>query len=180
MKEVEVKARSKNNSEVIQKLEALGCKLSDPIIQSDEIFVPTNITKLPTEVGVPVLRIREQGSKKILTLKIRLSNGLDKQESETEISDPIAMREIILNTGFHSIAKFTKTRRKTKYNNWEICVDTIEGLGDFVEAEEMTEDGNSDEIQKNLFKFLITLGIKQEDREHFGYDVLIWQKQNPL
>lgn len=178
MKEVEVKAKSKNNQEVIQKLEVLGCKLSEPIVQSDEIFVPINVNKLPTDIGVPVLRIRQQDTKKILTLKIRLSNGLDKQESETEIADPSTMREIILNTGFHSMAKFSKTRRKTKYHNWEVCVDTVEGLGDFVEAEEMTEDGNSEEIQSKLFEFLKSLGIKEEDREHFGYDVLIWQKQN--
>jgi adenylate cyclase class 2 len=175
MKEIEVKAKVRNQAELISNIEKLGIILGDTIIQNDTIFVPLNIMALPTDKGVPVLRIREQGEKKILTLKIRLTNGLDKQESETEITNPAGMKEIILSTGFKEMESFTKKRRKGKYNNWEICVDEVEGLGNFVEVEQLSEDGDSEAIQKELFSFLQSLGITEADREQFGYDVLIWQ-----
>ncbi|OGE87924.1 MAG: hypothetical protein A3J07_00125 [Candidatus Doudnabacteria bacterium RIFCSPLOWO2_02_FULL_49_13] len=176
MKEIEVKAKVRNKAELLGKINALGIKLGPEIIQKDTIFVPPTLTSLPAEIGVPILRIREQGNKFILTLKVRLSNGLDKQESETEISDPVAAREIILSTGFKAMESFTKKRQKAKYQSWEICVDEVEGLGSFVEVEEMSEDGDSETIQAELFNFLKTLGITEADREHYGYDVLIWQK----
>ncbi len=178
MKEIEVKAKIRNKAEVVAKLEAAGCKLGDPIVQKDTIFVPQNIVTLPTEAGVPVLRIREQHGKFILTMKIRLTNGLDKQESETEISNPDSMKEIILASGFKEMESFSKSRRKGKYNNWEVCVDEVEGLGEFIEVEQLSEDGDSGKIQTELFNFLKTLGVTEQDREQFGYDVLIWQAKN--
>lgn len=179
MKEVEVKAKVRDKSNLLTRIEAMGIKLGPEIIQTDTIFVPVAVMSLPCNVGVPVLRIRSQGNKNILTQKIRLTNGLDKQESETEISNPKAAKNIILSTGFKEMESFTKHRRKAKYQNWEICVDEVEGLGDFIEVEEMSEDGNSKKIQSELFGFLKNLGITEADREHYGYDVLIWQSQNP-
>ncbi len=178
MKEVEVKAKIRNKSEIIQNLAAAGCQLGEPIPQTDTIFVPKEITSLPTAAGVPVLRIREQNGKFILTMKIRLTNGLDKQESETEITNIAAMKEIILTAGFKEMESFSKIRRKTKYNNWEVCVDEVAGLGEFIEVEQLTEDGNSEQIQAELFKFLQSLGVAESDREQFGYDVLIWQNKH--
>ena len=178
MKEVEVKAKLKDKAGLILGLEKLGIKLNDVITQTDTIFAPQSIGSLPADQGVPILRIRKQNEKFILTQKIRLTNGLDKSESETEISNPEAAREIILTAGYKEMESFTKKRQKGKYKNWEICVDEIEGLGNFVEVEELSENGDSAQIQAELFKFLHTLGVQEEDREHFGYDVLIWQNKH--
>ena len=59
-------------------------------------------------------------------------------------------------------------------------MDEVEGLGSFIEVEEMTEDGDSEKIQEKLFEFLKTMGITDEDREQYGYDVLLWQKTHPV
>jgi predicted adenylyl cyclase CyaB len=177
MKEVEVKAKLRNKEAALKKLEELGCLLGEPIVQSDSIFVPLDIHELPAAIGVPILRIRENNGKYLMTLKIRLSNGLDKQESETEILDPKGAEGIITSVGFKPFISFTKKRRKGKYGTWEVCVDEVPGLGDMIEVEQLTEDGNSEEIQKELFAFLQTLGVTEEDREEFGYDVLMWQQQ---
>jgi len=178
MKEIEVKAKITNKESIIAKFEELGCKFGDSAFQQDEIFVPQNVNTLPTEVGTPVLRIRESKGKFIFTLKIRLGDELDKSESETGVVDPVAMREIILALGFKSIATVKKTRVKSRYQNWEICVDEVEGLGTFVELEELSEAGDSEQIQKNLFEFLKTLGVKDEDRVYQGYDVLLYNKKS--
>ena len=76
------------------------------------------------------------------------------------------------------MVSFSKTRCKGKYNDWEVCIDEVPGLGDFIEVEKLTEDGDSEAIQKSLFEFLQTLGVTEADREHFGYDVIMWKEQN--
>ncbi len=176
MKEIEVKAKIKNKALVLGNLKKLGCKMSQQIFQKDDIFVPQDVREVPTEIGVPVLRIRKNGTKNVLTLKMRLSNGLDKLEKETEISDPKAMEGIILALGFKKISTVFKARIKSKYKNWEVCIDEVEGLGPFIEVEELSEDGDSEKIQKNLFAFLKGLGVRDQDREHHGYDVLLYFK----
>ena len=177
MKEVEVKARIKSKQAIMDKLQALGCKFGDVLTQSDVIFVPQDVVSLPADQGVPVLRIRDQNGKHIFTMKIRLTNGLDKQESETEISNPAGLREIILAMGFKEMVRFQKTRQKTRYQNWEVCVDEIEGLGYFMECEQLTKDGDSADIQAQMVEFLKTLGVVKSDLEKFGYDVILWQHQ---
>ncbi len=178
MKEVEVKAKLRNKDKVVKKLQDLGCDLSEEIIQTDKVFAPNDVTNLPTGRNLPFLRIRESKDKYLLTLKIPQSNSLDKYEQETYVTDPAALENIILRIGFKLMVTIRKYRRKCTYNSWEICVDKVEGLGDFVEVEQLSEDGDSEKIQSELFNFLKTLGIEDADREHFGYDVLIWQKQN--
>ena len=42
--------------------------------------------------------------------------------------------------------------------------------------EKLADDGDSEKIQEELFKFFESLGIKKEDRAFSGYDILILQK----
>lgn len=175
MKEVEVKARLRNKTEVQKQLEALGCKFSEPITQKDTIFALPG-TPFPAGVGVNILRIREQNGKYIFTLKARLSTGLDKMEREVEVSDLNAAAAFTKALGFEEVITLNKTRQKANYQNWEICLDEVEDLGSFIEMEEMTKDGDSSQIQEQMFEFLKTLGIIDDDQEHYGYDVMLYQK----
>ena len=76
--------------------------------------------------------------------------------------------------GYHKVVEVHKVRRKTNYNDWEICLDEVDGLGSFVEAEKLGEDGEAEAIQKELFDFLKTLGVKEEDQMTRGYDTLVY------
>ncbi len=177
MKEIEVKAKLRNKEEVMRQLEDLGCLFSEPIIQKDTIFI-LNGTSLPTAVGGNVLRIREQNGKYIFTLKQTLKTQLAKLEYELDILDPQTASDFCNALGYKKIVSVKKARLKTQYKNNEICIDDIEGLGLFIEMEELTEEEvDSKEIQVKLFNFLKTLGVKEEDREYYGYDVLLYQKQ---
>jgi adenylate cyclase, class 2 len=175
MREVEVKAKLRNKDEVIKKLEALGCKFSKPITQKDTIFALPGTT-FPADIGVIILRVRQQNGKYILTLKSRQSTGLDKLEREVTVPDPKSASDFCEALGYKKHMTFSKIRLKTNYKGNEICIDEVEGLGTYIEMEEMTEEGSSEEIQNRLFEFLKTLGINDSDQEHYGYDVLIYQK----
>lgn len=176
MKEVEIKIKIENPEKVRKILEDYGCVFSEPITQQDVVYVPEHITTLPTPIGVNVLRIRHQQNKTILTLKRRESaNMLSKLEHELEISDAGQMETIIKLLGFNQISDITKTRCKCKINGYEICLDDVKGLGQFLEMEKLTDE-NEDETQAAMIQFLLSLNIDTEQRMDVGYDVLAFRK----
>ena len=183
MNEIEVKAKVANLSLLKDKLGKLGIKLSHPITQRDRIFFPkdlvgqfTDMKRRGKRTKAPALRIREQGKKIIFTYKIPVSNNLDKLEFESGIDNPEAMTSICEQLGFVLHVRVNKIRRKASFNGYEICLDEFEDLGSFIEVEKMS-DKPADMIQKELWEFLKTLGIKEEDRQLYGYDILLEMKK---
>ena len=178
-KEIEVKAKLNNPEEAESKLKALGCVLSEPIIQHDTIFVDDNYGIFDEfQPNKNLLRIREAKGKFILTLKQPKSNELDSIEHESEIADPAEIKEILEHMGLHEVVQVHKVRRKTNYNDWEICLDQIEGLGAYIEIEKIAENLDVEAVQKELFEFLQSLGVKPEDRVTTGYDTLVYRGIN--
>lgn len=181
MKEVEVKARIADKEAIIKKLESLGCKFSEPITQHDQIYVTLDVDFPDVKTGQGAARIRRQfgdkGDKILLTLKQVQKNQLDKIEHEVEISDAKEMDAILRIIGYRLVSEVKKVRRKTKYQGDEICVDEVEGLGSFMEMERLAEEGDSDQIQAELFSFLKTLGIKDSDRVFDSYDIMAYKQK---
>jgi adenylate cyclase, class 2 len=178
MKEVEVKAKLKNKDVVMKKLTELGCVFEDPIVQNDTVYAK-NVGSIEVFKANDVfLRIRiKNNSKAIFTLKKRMKNDLDALEYETGIDSKDEMEQALFLMGYQESARVNKTRIITHYNGCEICIDDVEGLGSFIEMEKLTEEGDSEEIQNELFAFFITLGIIPEDRVTVGYDILILQNK---
>ncbi len=172
MKEIEVKARVRDPQNLEVKINELGIKLSDSIWQRDSVFVPADDTSIQSQRGRRILRIREQKDKTLLTLKIHQSNELESIEKELAVSDPATMREIIEALGFVQIIQVEKQRRKGKFNQYEICLDSVSDLGDYIEVEVMSTN-DPEEVQAELWEFLESLGLTQEDKETRGYDTLV-------
>ncbi len=177
MKEVEVKARLRDEAQVIQKLLALDVSLSKPMTQKDIVFFPKGLA-FEDRHDALALRIRDQDGRYIFTYKKPDKNNLDKIEYETDITDPAAMEKICLALDLEEIVRINKSRRKANHGGYEICLDEVEGLGSFIEVEKMTEDGDSEQIQAELFAFLKTLGVTKEDQVFEGYDVMLYKLQN--
>jgi|SRR3989338_68450 len=174
-KEIEVKAKVDSLDEAERKLAEMGCVLSGALAQHDVVFVEDDYG--PFEVFRPkknLLRIRESGGEFILTLKRPVANQLDSLEHETKISDPAETKEILNLMGYHEIVAVDKIRRKANFNGMEICLDQVDGLGTFLEAERIVEDAEAEIVQNELFAFLQKLGVKPEDRIYDGYDTLIY------
>jgi adenylate cyclase, class 2 len=180
MKEIEVKIELDNADQVASKLKELGCQFSEPVIQDDRIFIP-NGTSLPANRGVNVLRLRKQQDKFILTLKQALTGQLDCIERETAVSDPEQTILMFKDLGFYEVARVTKERTKTKFNELEICLDKVEKLGTFIEVEKLVpEEGCDDKkslaVQTELLEFLSNLGLDLKKRVNTGYDNLLIQR----
>lgn len=103
---------------------------------------------------------------------------MDSIEHETEIADADELEKIIEHLGFVPYSDTTKTRQKAHLGDIEICIDSVEGLGDFAEAEKLTEeDVEYDVISAELWKLLEELGATRKDYITDGYDVLARKRQ---
>jgi adenylate cyclase, class 2 len=174
MKEIEVKARIKNLDQLIKNLEGLGCKLSDYAIQEDKIFLDEDTPFEKIRRGTNVLRVRKQDNKNVFTLKKRLENELTCIEHETIIENIEELEKILGHLGYLKAVKVNKKRRKCSYNDYEICLDEVEELGNFIEVEKFSDE-DSLKVQRELKDFLISLGIEEKDFVKQGYDTLIYQ-----
>lgn len=180
-KEIEVKAKIKSPKDIIAKLKKLGCKISKPIIQDDTIFARYHGSSTRHHSGENILRIRRANNKILFTVKQSQKNELDCIEHEISVDDAKETRSIIEMLGYKEKVRVCKTRIKTRYNGWEICVDEVKGLGNFMEVEEITNgETDSKKVQEKLFCFLETLGVKRADQVMNGYDTLMYTKNHKI
>jgi len=76
-------------------------------------------------------------------------------------------------------SKLTALLCEVKFKEYEICLDRVEKLGDFVEIEKMTEDSaDPKEVRKELFDVMKQFGFSEKDEETRGYDTQIYQLEN--
>lgn len=177
MREIEVKARVGSLQDVIGKLLQDGVRVSEPVHQRDEVF---GLPGVPgdSDNSEPWLRIRTETknaqTKIIYTLKKSVTNQLDSIEHETEVTDADELRQIILQSGFEPYSDVVKTRRKAKVGDIEICIDSVEELGDFVEAEKLTdEQADYDAVTAELWQLLERYGVNRSDQVTDGYDTMM-------
>ena len=180
MYEIQVKARLQNREEVRRKLESMDCKFGEELHQVDYVFIPEGASYPDFPLGTPALRLRQQNNSYFLTLKIPQSSYQDCIEKEVIIQDGEKMLEILKLIGWKSIPTVEKRRIKTNFKNIEIVLDVVEHLGEFIEAEKIVtheDHENRKKVQEELFDFLGTLGVSQEDRVIDGkYDIMLYEK----
>lgn len=176
VKEVEIKIRIDDADATVEALEKQGCVFSQAVEQRDIVYIANDQPAVPVPAGANVLRIRLEKDRKVFTLKRSdFGNNLSKIEHEVEIKDGERMAEIVKLLGYKIVADTTKTRRRCKIENFEICVDRVNELGDYLEMEEMT-DRDPKQAQQEMLEFLKQLGIDSSRQEEFGYDVLYVRK----
>ncbi len=173
-KEVEIKVRVTDFEPPIKTLENSGCKITSPVTQDDMVFVNYDGEYTIFPANANYLRIRKTKDKSFFTLK--RGSEMDSIEREVEISDPLQMRDALLYMGYHEVVQVKKIRRKTKFKEYEICFDDVEGLGNFVEVEKMTSE-NSEKVQNEMIDLLANWGIDTKERVFNGYDTLMYLKQ---
>lgn len=176
MREIEIKARVKNKTELLAKIAAKGVALSEPKKQHDVVFCKPG--QKDYEPGSIWLRIRTEDDKKVTwTMKVDTGRKLDSIEHEVDVSDGETLETMLLQLGNELYSDLTKTRQKAKIGDVEICVDTIDGLGTFIEAEKLcADDVDYETVAQELWGVLAEFGVARSDRETLGYDVLIKQQ----
>jgi adenylate cyclase class 2 len=181
MREIEIKVRVADKQALLAVLGAQNVALSEPVTQRDRVFGREGVDG-GSNNSAPWLRIRTETRndeiKQIFTLKKSVTNQMDSIEHETEVTNADELAKIIQHMDFTPYSDLTKTRQKAHDGDIEICVDTVEGLGDFIEVEKLTEeDVDYNAIVAELWAVLDKYGLKREDEVTDGYDVLMRKSQ---
>ncbi|MCS3923476.1 class IV adenylate cyclase [Methanosalsum natronophilum] len=158
MFEVELKLKIEH-SMVIPYLEGLGFYLVGEEVHHD---IYLNAPHKDFGVTDEALRLRQSNGKSYLTYKDKKINPRTK--TRREIETPIIlddMYDIFLSLGFKETLNIEKKRIKYKKKDISICLDSVKGLGEFVEIETMA-DSNLNIYENQLLEILKTMNISED------------------
>lgn len=82
-------------------------------------------------------------------------------EFETEVKDFNAMDKIFQNLGLKELVTIDNSKHTFLKDNFEIVVEEVKDLGNFLEVEWMEKDSNKSvkEIKQDIFNFIKSLGL---------------------
>ena len=181
--EVEIKIKVDNLEEIKKRVSATG-KLIKSIRQVDDYYVPCHRDFFaqkpqPSEW----LRIRTNPDKTIFEYDKSINlkaNGEQEcaEEYETAVSNPKELEKILDFLDFKKVITVDKQRKYWTCGDVEVALDTVKGLGCFVEAEAKGNFGDNAEAKRVCVDFLESIGVKDAGREQIntGYPVLVLGK----
>lgn len=180
MREIEIKATIVSVQSIVALLVAQDVVVSQPVTQHDCVYGPLGVDGTGDNQA-PWLRIRTETkndtTKHFFTLKKSVTNQLDSIEHETEVTDAKELQSIIEHLDFELFSDLTKTRQKAQMGDIEICIDTVDGLGTFIEAEKLTaDDVDYQTVIDELWAVFSSLGVSRANEVTDGYDVLMNKK----
>lgn len=183
MREIEIKAKLLDKQGLLKALQSAGIQVSEPVIHHDRVFGPSGVNGNDGDNAAPWLRLRTEtkgaARQHVFTLKKSVTSQMDSIEHETEVANDTELLKIIEYIGFEPFSDLTKTRQKAKLGEIELCIDTVDGLGDFVEAEKLTkEDADYEMVAAELWAVLERFGISRSEYVTEGYDVLMNKLQD--
>jgi adenylate cyclase class 2 len=182
VREIEVKYRVDDLEGLLAALKSRGIEVSGPLHQDDQAYAPAEWQFGHSKLGVAFLRLRTVAGRHYFTLKQPTQNDQACLEYETEVADREAMHHAALHMGYRPTVRIIKTRRTASVGGCSLCVDELEGVGGFVEAERIVaDDADAQTVQAELSSLIESLGIAAT-RTAETYDSLVHaaQEATPL
>jgi adenylate cyclase class 2 len=179
MKDIEIEIQVRiSDSELLLKFLAENAEFKGEKFQKDQYFSPAHKNFLDKKPVKEWLRLRES---KVSSLNYKNwhhdENGKSHHcdEFETAIESIDQARKIFKALDIEPIATVEKTRKIWGYKDYEISIDSVTSLGDFVEIEYKGKDENVDPkaITDEMVQFLKDVGIKKIERNFVGYPFLL-------
>lgn len=157
MTEVEIKARA-DLKEVRGRLKGLGATFLGEGAEEDLYFDHPQRSFRETDEA---LRVRIGGEGGVLTYKGPKLDPVSKsrEELEVKVGDWRTLRDILLRLGFREVGRVRKSRERYRLRGFLVCLDKVEGLGEFVEVEGMAEGDHHDLLQEAL-SLMVDLGVE--------------------
>jgi adenylate cyclase class 2 len=169
MYEVEVKVRA-DHDEVAGRLEDVGARERGTVEQADTYFDAPHRDFAETDEALRVRRETRDGeSSAYVTYKgPRVdADSKTREEVETGVADADAMAGVLEALGFEPVATVRKQRRRFAVEGYTVTLDTVEGLGEFVEVETGAEA--VEPAREGAFDVLRRLGLDPDDQMRTSY-----------
>lgn len=179
MFEVELKFPLASLDTVARQLETFEVTSRSTSEHCDEYF---NHSLLDFAAQDIAFRIRSRADKHILTYKGPNLDGRAKVREEIELElntdDKSKFRQMLFGMGFHSVAAVNKKRDSIRIivdqQTIEVCLDDVQGVGTFVELEQVVADKSEIEAAKeHLESLAVKLGITSEPTTTSYLEMLI-------
>jgi adenylate cyclase, class 2 len=176
--EIEMKTKIKNKKRLLAKFALLGIRNRSKAHFIDIYFSPRKGKRFVL-VNSPKLRIRKNLTAGTATFEYHLPSGVYcNQEREIEVSDGDMMDVILKQLGFIEEVRIDKVRTFYDYKNFNIYIDQVKGLGNFLEVEIMNATNKKAAVKK-IKQLLKDLCVK-DDIVRSWYWQMMLKKNNKL
>lgn len=170
MIEVEIKAKVKSFQKIKAILTRKGAKLIESVKQLDIIFGHPKFLDSENKVieGGLIARIRQENNQKVLEFK-EISRKKGGIELKFEIGDIKTIEDFLNKLDFKEAFTVEKIRETYSYKEFTICLDTVKGLGKFIEIEKIVRSPKQKEAtRKGCLQLLgeIAIGCQEEKRKY--------------
>lgn len=191
MFEIEIKAHlySQTTTDILESAEDFGFSVCWRGTEEDVYYNGTDrdFRKTDEALRIRVLRALEPAisTKTVITYKGPKAVGptQSRTELETAIEDDDVIRSILDHLGYPSVMAVRKARIELNgedmYEGYHICLDRVDGLGDFIEIERVLPDDSSESAKTDateaIFDLLALLGVPSSDIEEKTYLEMLLQ-----
>ncbi len=185
MLEVEMKFPAPSLSTLLNQLQAVGALFHETRIEIDEYFNAPDRDFAQTDEA---LRLRQVGNRYALTYKGPKRDLQTKTRTEIEVplvSDAAAvddLKRLLSHLGYRSVARVRKQRSVYGCEQAgfpvEICLDQVEGVGDYVELEILAPQEQVDAARQALRRLAESLGLKGCERRSY-LELLLEKRKSP-
>ncbi|MDY6765087.1 MAG: class IV adenylate cyclase [Halobacteria archaeon] len=165
--EVEIKVSADLN-EIKSRLLELGGEHLSTRNQRDTYYSAPHRDFAETDEAV---RIRVDNGDAYLTYKGPKidSRTKSREEFEVEVNDPREMDSILRSLGFEEFETVSKRREVYSLGEYEILLDDVKGLGEFVEVEREADEDEFDEAREGVIGIIEKLGIDPSESIRKSY-----------
>jgi len=168
--EVEIRAKIDDFTEIKQVLGKIGAKFIKSVNQIDKIFGAAKFLDSEHKIieGGLSARIRGVNGKRTLEFKeiLREKGGI---ELSAEVFSIESAEKILRKLDFEPAFTIKKARDSYSFQDFTICLDKVERLGNFIEIEKIIQSEDKvDEARKECLSLLETIapGSKIETRKY--------------
>lgn len=177
--EIEIQVIIKNPEKIEARLNEVG-KFVKSRKQVDKYFVPPYRDFFTKDMPDEYLRVRHEEGKNHLNYSF-LHFGEDgwlrsTDEYETLVDKPEVVEEIFEKVGLIPKVTVKKIRKYFDCGDFEVTLDQIEDLGDFMEVEAKKDFGGVDKTRKACEDFLNSLNVEYEIQKAMGYPRMLYKK----
>jgi adenylate cyclase class 2 len=179
--EIEIQVKI-NNPEIAEKQILKIGKFVRERKQKDVYFVLPQKNFFEKDPPMEYLRVRYEGDRSHLNYSfLHLKEDGDllaTDEYETLVENPEIVEDIFNKIGLIPKVIVEKNRKYFQCGDFEVTLDNILNLGDFMEVEAKKDFGGAETTRKNCEEFLDNLGIEYVISKDAGYPRMLYKKLN--
>ncbi|WP_435154224.1 class IV adenylate cyclase [Haladaptatus sp. DFWS20] len=171
MYEVEVKVRA-DHDEIRNRLEELGASPLGKVTQEDFYYNAPHRDFAETDEALRVRReAGEEETVEVVTYKGPLveEESKTRKEHETVVGDGDTVDALLSALGFDATETVHKERERFEFEGYVVTLDSVTGLGEFVEVEAEAEEGDVESVREGAYDVLLELNLDPDEQVRTSY-----------